>query len=122
MANELELNFSGDLDNGTLDHTFPTETLTITQGTARLFDNVVPCTTSDTAQTFTNVTTLGWCRIKNLDATNYVDIGPTAAAAIVPFMRLKATETAYLRLTPGITLRTQANTATCNVHFTVLND
>lgn len=122
MANELTLNFSGELDNGSLDHTFPSETLTITQGTARLFDNTVPCTTSDTAQSFTNITTLGWCRIKNLDATNYVDIGPTSGGAIVVFMRLKAGETAYLRLTPGITLRTQANTATVNVHFTVLND
>jgi len=122
MANELELNFSGELDNGTLDHTFPTDALVITQGLARMFDTTVPCTTSDTAQTFTNITTLGWVRMKNLDATNYVTYGPTAAAAIVPFGRLKPTEVAYFRLEPGITLRTQANTATCNVHFTVLND
>lgn len=122
MANELELTFSGELANGSLEHTFPAETKQINQGTARLFDNVIPCTTEDTAQSFTNITTLGWCRIKNLGNTHHVDIGPTSSGEIVPFLRLKAGETAYLRLTPGITLRTKADTETVNVHFTVLND
>ena len=79
-------------------------------------------TTSDTVLTI-NVTTLGWAYIQNLDATNYVTFGPTAAGALVPCLRLKPNEPAQLvRLVPGVTYRMQANTATCKVLFLVLED
>jgi hypothetical protein len=68
------------------------------------------------------ITTLGWAYFKNLDLTNYVDIGPTSGGAIVAFARLKPGEETVIRLTPGITLRALANTAAVNLDVRVLND
>lgn len=81
---------------------------------------VVSCTTSDTVVTLGNLTTPGWGFIKNLDSTNYVEIGPTSGGAIVPFIKLLPGEFAIFRLAASVTLRSQANTATCKVLFAFL--
>lgn len=79
--------------------------------------------TSDTAVTLTGITTPGWAIFRNLDATNYVDFGPDSGGAIVPFGRMEAGEPACFRLQPsGLTLRMQANTASCRVEIEVMED
>lgn len=121
MAGEIELTFSGELANGELEHTLPAETITINQATQGIYDAVISCATSDAAVTTSGVTALGICRLKNLDGTNYVDFGPTSGGAIVPLIRVKAGEVAVFRLTPGISLRSQANTGACKVHITIFD-
>jgi hypothetical protein len=69
-----------------------------------------------------DVTTLGWCWMKNLSDENYVDYGPKSAGAMVPFGRLKPGEIALLRLVPGITIRAQANTANVKTQIHVFED
>lgn len=60
-------------------------------------------------------TTQGHAVIRNLDATNYVEIGPESGGVIVPTIKLKPGEFAYLPLVPNVTLRARANTAACRV-------
>lgn len=59
--------------------------------------------------------TKGHAVFRNLDATNYVEIGPESAGVIVPTVKLKPGEFAYLPLVPNVTLRARANTAACRV-------
>lgn len=78
--------------------------------------------TSEEAVAFTDVSSLGWCYIKNLDTTNFVNFGPESAGAMVKVGRLKAGEACVLRLEPGITLRMKADTAACKVQIICLEN
>lgn len=60
-----------------------------------------------------DLTALGIMVIENIDPTNYFDIGPDSGGAIVPFIRVLPGESYAFRLTPGIIVRGQANTAAC---------
>jgi hypothetical protein len=120
MANEINLQFTGQLNNGGLVDSIA-ENDQITQSVAGKFDRVFDITTSDAALTI-SITTLGYARFTNLDATNYVKIGPESGGALIPFGKLKPGETGVIRLMTGITVRAQADTATCKVRVQVWND
>lgn len=70
------------------------------------------CTTSDTVVTLTGITSPGWISITNHDLTNYVEFGPTAAGAIVPFVYVPPLATVLFYMAASVTLRSRANTAT----------
>jgi len=76
-------------------------------------------TSEESIGTFNDVTTEGWCYIRNLDTTNYVQWSGTTAAYIG---RLEAGETACFRMEPGATLFLKANTAACEVEIFVAED
>jgi hypothetical protein len=122
MANELRFSGGTDLANGSLMDSTPQQTLLVTQSLAALLSKVVSVTTSEADLTTTEITTLGWARIQNLDTTNYVQYGPKSGGSMVALGRLKPGEWALLRLEPGITLRWVANTATCKVLVKTFND
>ncbi len=79
---------------------------------------------TDTAITIAAaVGTYGWSWFQNLDATNYVQWGPTVAGAIAIIGRMNPGEPAGpFRLEPGIVLRMQAHTGACKVQVFVLAD
>jgi hypothetical protein len=70
----------------------------------------------------TDVTTPKECYFKNLDATNYVDIGPNNSGAMLGLIRLQPGEHCVFPLLPGTVMRAQANTAAvelyCNIRPT----
>jgi len=72
--------------------------------------------------TFTDITTEGWCWMKNLDPANFVQYGPKDGTAMVPFGKLKAGEWCVFRMDPGITLRMIADTAPVNVQIKLFED
>ncbi len=115
MANELKMNFSGTLDHGTggLKDTIAYETVQVTPATQGLFSQVVSITTSDAAIAISGVGSYGYLYVKNLDPTNYFDIGPESAGAMVAFARIKPGRVGVIPIKPGITLRGQANGGTC---------
>ena len=92
-------------------------------GTGR-FNRVVTVPAADTAITLDDITTPGWARFRNLDATNYVEWGPNSGGSIVPIGRMEPGEAAGpFRITQGtFTLRMQANTSPCDVAVDVLED
>lgn len=51
-------------------------------------------TSSHEALPMGDLTTAGWCYFKNLDGTNYVQIGTDVSSSFVPFLKLKAGEPA----------------------------
>lgn len=124
MAGEITVNLSGQVAIGTspynISEQLPSGQISFDSSTA-LADKVVKSvSTSDTNMTalLVNTATIeGLLYMKNLDATNYVKIGPTSAGAIVPMVRLRPGKVALIPLEPGLTLRAQANTAACLVEF-----
>lgn len=122
MAREISINVTATLKNGTLQDSFSPGTINVTQTSQLANGRVIAASTSDTAYTFPDVTTMGWITLQNLDPTNYVAYGPTSGGAIVNFGKMKPGEYAILRLYPGITFRMQANTGACNVLVKLWND
>jgi hypothetical protein len=95
----------------------------VTQAVERKWSYTQAIGTSEEAITIPgDIATLGYASFTNMDATNYVTIGPDSGGAMVAAMRLKAGESAVLRLSPGASYRAQANTAAVNLDINVFND
>lgn len=121
MANEITANIKLSVANGNLSDDM-TVNGKIDQTTARSFNPVIDVGTSEEVISTGDIGTLGLVAFYNLDATNYVEIGPESGGSMVSFIKLKAGERALLRLTPGITIRAQANTATVKLQMLLLDD
>jgi hypothetical protein len=111
MAGEIRVNLQANLVNGNLLDEFKPGQIAINQTTKTAFSPTLTIGTSEEALVFTDLTSLGCVGFRNLDPTNYVDIGPESGGAMVPMIRLLPGEIAWMRLKPGITVRAQANGA-----------
>lgn len=67
----------------------------------------------------TDITSLGWAVFKNLDNTNWIEVGVDVAAAFYPFLRLLPGETVVVRLSPAITLYAKANSTPSDLQSSV---
>lgn len=72
----------------------------------------------------TDVTTEGWVIMRNIDATNFVDIGVDVAAAFEPMIRMEPGEPCCFRASKdaGATLYAKADTAAVKVEYMILED
>lgn len=123
MANEIKITPSLIVANGSLYLAVSPGVKYITQTNALVYNEVIACTTTDTALSFNTISAAnyGMLYMVNLDAANYVDIGVQSGSAGIWFCRLKPGEpNGPFRVVPSITLRSRANTATCNVQFVMV--
>jgi len=117
-----------------------TGNLTIAQGnlkrtfvTTRGFDfvsstptassGVVSVATTSTGQALVlqGVSTCGWARFENLDATNYVEIGVSVSSVFYPFIKLKPTEFCIVRLGSNAPYA-RANTLSVQLDYEIFTD
>ncbi|RPI76136.1 MAG: hypothetical protein EHM42_10765 [Planctomycetaceae bacterium] len=119
MADEIKVRVKTTLANGYLADLFDPGEVSITQTTGLKHCPVVDIGTSEEDISFGDISAanIGYCAMRNLDTTNYVDIGPKSGGAMVGMLRLKPGEPQSMRLVPGVTLRAVANTAACKVQF-----
>ena len=82
----------------------------------------IPTTAVGTAPNLTELGTLGWVRMVNLDLTNFVSFGVFAGAIFNPVGRMKPGEPALFRLEPGIDFRLRADTASVEVQILANED
>lgn len=75
--------------------------------------------TSEETVSTTDIGTLGYCWMKNLDDTNYIEVGFSTG---VYGIRLEAGEVALFRLNPSSTIYAKANTAECNAEISIFED
>jgi hypothetical protein len=68
-----------------------------------------------------DVSTAGFARFKNLDSTNFVQIGTDVAAAFVPSIKLKAGESFTIRLGTNAPYA-KANTAAVQLDYEIFQD
>lgn len=123
MAGTITITGKISLVNGELTETIrPAGTDTITQTTQGLHATVWNVGTSEESMPVGDVGTLGRFYMKNLDSTNYVDIGPDSGGSMVGCVRLKPGEEHWFRSKPGVTWKGQANTAACKVQIKICED
>lgn len=123
MANEIRITPNFNVANGSLYFAISPGIKYVTQSNALVYSEVVTCTTTDTALSFSGVSAAnyGMLYMVNLDSTNYVDIGVQSGSTSIAFCRLKPGEpNGPFRVKPSITLRSQANTASCQVQFVMI--
>jgi len=120
MANEITITVGIGRTSSTDNFKVPTDSTTrqFTQGTARGGGpGVIDIGTSEESISFGDCVP-GYTKLENLDTTNYVEYYFTTAAAgaILP-----ASGLGLIYIKSGQTLYMKANTATCKVKITALN-
>jgi hypothetical protein len=120
MANEISFSYQLLITNGSYSSSNVANN-SYTQNAIGASGGVQTVTTSLTHLDLGSVTTLGYTLLKNLDPTNYVDVG-IDSAGFVGMARLKAGEVGIFRWLPGVTPSLKANTATCSVSYLLLQD
>jgi hypothetical protein len=82
--------------------------------------NIQSIGTSDGTLDIGGIGTLGYLVLKNLDATNYLEIGYTSGTY---FAKLKPGESCVFRAGSGLTaIHAKANTAACLLEYLLLPD
>ena len=66
-----------------------------------------------------DVSTARWSRFKNLDATNFVQVGTDASGTFVPFVKLLAGEACVVPMATSAPYA-QADTAAVNLEYLIL--
>lgn len=111
------LTITAAITDQTINHTRRTDNLAVTTAAGNIDHRIVSVSHSgETTHTFsTDIGNAGYLYLRNLDATNYVDIG--FATGVYP-IRLKATQVAILPITPATSaLYLLANTAACRLEI-----
>lgn len=122
MANEINITLSARIENGAFKDRIDSTGLAFDQATLGGHRPVVSVGTSEEDLTVGDVATLGWCYLRNLDATNYVTYGPKSSGSMVAMGRLEPGEIAIFRLDPSVTVRWVADTAACKVDVRIYED
>lgn len=119
MANEINIQASLILDNGSN---------TFSKIESDRFDQTsyggptpgfLTIGTSEESESFSELTNVGWCLMKNLDSTNFIEWGFSTG---VYGGRLEAGEVALFRFKPATTLYLKADTAACQMTIYALED
>lgn len=115
MANEISVTVGLRCTNGNYKLTRNTETLQVDQTTASGGSpGVISVGTTEEAVSFGDVTA-GYCLMKNLDATNYVEVGTTGAYSA---RLIAGGGVALFYVNTGTTIYVKADTAACLVEIT----
>jgi hypothetical protein len=119
MASEITAKTTLTLLKGSLSIKHEPAASIITQTGIGAAQGVLSVATSDTTIPLTGVTANGWAFFKNIDATNYLEIGPDSTG-MIPFMRLYPGMSAVVSLSPAAVLKAKANTAACLLQYSIL--
>lgn len=122
MANEITASTSLTLNNGSVS-TGDSSSKTISQTTPRFMAGVQNIgTTQEQISLISDISTPGLASFKNMDATNYVEIGVVVSGTFYPLVKLKPGDpAAQFRLATG-TFYARANTAAVDLQYTILAD
>lgn len=124
MANEITVNARLECSNGAQEVAIGSSDLQFTQSTARKSSGVqaVGFAAHEAISVHSDVSSKGWAFFRNLDATNYVEIGVDVSTTFYPLVRLEALEVAQFRVSPSVTLYAKADTASVELEYLVLSD
>jgi hypothetical protein len=119
VADEIKLRVKLSLLNGNLAELFDPGEISITQTTGRAHCPVINVGTTEEVLSLGDITagSEGYVAFRNLDTTNYVQIGVESAGAMVASIRLAAGGIALFPMEPSKTWRAKANTAAVNLQM-----
>lgn len=121
MANEFTLTGRVTYANGSAKATMDFGTRYVSQTTQGMAAGIQSVGTTAEAIGVTDISTKGLMVCRNLDATNYVEIGMDSTGTFVPTIKLKAGEDATFRVASG-TLQAKANTAAVKLQYWLFED
>jgi hypothetical protein len=123
MANEITVGASLSVVKGTFSESRSVSGKKVTMTGTNATKQVQNIGTSAENLSFgSDIGNLGYAFLRNLDATNYLEIGRDVSGTFYPTITLKASEFALVRLTPGVTYQAKANTAACDLEALALED
>lgn len=114
-ANEITLTAILEVENGDLYDIFEVRDLARNQTTAASRKFIWSVGTAEEDLVTTDLASPRYLMIRNLDPTNYVDLGMSDAGTMKALARLLAGDILLLPMKPGVTVRAQANTAACKL-------
>lgn len=121
MANELTINVAAECVNGSFRSRFDLgNALKVDQAAIGAVAGVVSIGTSEEDLALTELATPGYAFFRNLDATNFVRLGPKSGGSMVAFAKLLPGEVAMIRLAAGVTIRAIADTAAVKLQILIL--
>lgn len=118
MANEITVAVSLQVANGLLADRRNLPRLQVDQTTAATSAGTQSIGTTHEVIALGGVTTAGYVYIRNIDETNFVEVGVDVAAAFVPSIKLLAGQVALFPA--GATLYAKANTAAVKIDVLIL--
>lgn len=121
MANEITVQAGLGLTNGNLSSPKVTVNLSPDQTTARAYEDTQNIATTAGGEVLAvgSISTVGWCMFRNLDATNFVKVGPEATGAIVDLIKILPGETAGPIKMATNTIRAIADTGACDLWYRI---
>ena len=122
MADEIQVNARVQITNSGYTDQWVFPSTRFDQSAVGAHNPIIDVGTSEEVISQGDVSTPGMVIFQNLDSTNYVEIGPESGGSLVPFIRLNAGEFALLWLTPSVTLRAQANTASVKLMMRLMEN
>lgn len=115
MANEITITSGIQILKGSLSHSVNTQTVQADLAGVRVNRTTQAIGTTYEAYAAGDIATAGWAYFKNLDATNYVELGVQVSAAFYPLVRIDPGKTAGPFRLSILTFYLRANTAAVNV-------
>ncbi len=122
MANEIKVTTYLKCTNSYfVDNWVPSE-VSVNQSAIGAAGGVQTIGTSAEALGVADLVTVGYARFRNMDATNYVQIGPYVSGTFHPAIKLKPGDPATLRLDPTNPWYAKANTAAVKLQYMIFED
>ena len=123
MADEINIGLDVELENGNLKSSkrISKGSLKVDQTTARLVEGVQEIGTTHEALAMNDVSSAGYAYFRNLDDTNFVQLGIDSGGTFHGFAKLKAGEAALVRLTTNAPYA-KADTAAVDLQYLILSD
>lgn len=121
MANEVSFQAALSLTNGNLESPKVNFTLQDNQTTARSYEDTQNIGTAAGGEVLAmgSISTAGYCIFRNLDATNFVKVGPESGGAIVDLIKIGPGKTAGPFKLATSTIRAIADTAACELWYRI---
>lgn len=121
MADEFSLTINGRVDKDPLLEIIQ-ENFSLDISAIGMAAGIQVVGTTAEAVVTTDVSSLGWCYMKNMDTTNFILYGPDDGGTMKDFGKMKPGEPALVRLKPGITMKVKADTASCKMLYKIFED
>lgn len=121
MADEIKITVKATAENGGFKSAWAFGQFSVDQAAVGAASGVQAVGTSAENIAGGDVSTPGYLFLKNLDATNFVDIGKDNTG-FVAVGRMEPGETACFRVSASTTIQLKADTASCNVQYLLLED
>lgn len=121
-TNAISLAWALSFNNGELQETWQEAGQSIDQTGTDLVDRTqdIPTTAAGTALVIpSEIATNGWGYVRNMDPTNYIELGVQVGGTFYPFCRVDKNESFPLRWAQGVTPYARANTSTVKLRYGV---